>query len=93
MEQINLLIFNEAHYTKKGHAYTRIVNDFYLSQDRGGRRPRIFSIIVSPINIRVRDDVVEKSKELKALLDCRIATTLDIFLLRSTVSRPTEQII
>lgn len=89
--QINLLIFDEAHHAKKGHGYARIIKDFYLHQASGNRRPRIFGMTASPIDVRVRDDVVEKARELEALLDCHIATTSDLALLRSNVTRPTEQ--
>lgn len=93
IEQINLLVFDEAHHAKKGHAYARIIKDFYLHQSQGDRRPRIFGMTASPIDVRVRDDVVEKAKELEALLDCQIATTSDLALLRATVSRPAEQVL
>ncbi len=29
MEQINLLIFDEAHHAKKDHPYARIIKEFY----------------------------------------------------------------
>ena len=62
IEQINLLIFDEAHHAKKGHAYARIIKDFYLSQPDPRRRPRIFGMTASPVDVEAGDDLPEKAK-------------------------------
>lgn len=53
MRQINLLIFDEAHHAKKGHAYAQIINDFYLHDVDEQSRPRIFGMTASPVDARV----------------------------------------
>ncbi|KAF2396627.1 dicer-like protein 1 [Trichodelitschia bisporula] len=72
MDQINLLIFDEAHHAKKEHPYARLIRDFYLPADPS-TRPRIFGMTASPVDAKV--DVVEAARELEQLLDSRIATT------------------
>lgn len=53
MRQINLLVFDEAHHAKKGHAYAQIIKDFYLTQADEHSRPRIFGMTASPVDARV----------------------------------------
>lgn len=53
MRQINLLIFDEAHHAKKGHAYAQIIKDFYLPDSKGPSRPRIFGMTASPVDAKV----------------------------------------
>jgi endoribonuclease Dicer len=72
MKQINLLIFDEAHHTKKNHDYAKIIKNFYLPE-KSGDRPRIFGMTASPID--AREDVEEAASRLEALLHCQIATT------------------
>ena len=50
IEEINLLIFDEAHHAKKGHPYARIIKDYYLAQSDPARRPKIFSMTASPVD-------------------------------------------
>lgn len=50
IEEINLLIFDEAHHTKKGHPYARIIKDYYLAQSDPSLRPRIFGMTASPVD-------------------------------------------
>ena len=90
ISQINLLIFDEAHHAKKNHAYARIIKDFYLAEEDPTKRPRIFGMTASPVDAKV--DVVQAAKELEALLHCQIATTADLSLLKSSISRPVERI-
>ncbi|KAI9794454.1 MAG: Dicer-like protein 1 [Peltula sp. TS41687] len=90
MEQVNLLIFDEAHHAKKDHAYARIMREFYLTDIDPQKRPRIFGMTASPVDAKV--DVVKAAKELETLLHCQIATTFDLALLRRTVHRPDEQV-
>ncbi|ODH44998.1 dicer-like protein 1 [Paracoccidioides brasiliensis] len=89
MEQINLLIFDEAHHTKKDHPYARIVKDFYLQMTESQHRPKIFGMTASPVDAKV--DVVTAVKSLEMLLDSQIATASNLDALRQSVARPTEQ--
>lgn len=56
MEQINLLIFDEAHHAKGDSPYAKIMDDFYPQPlQLGGHkqpRPRIFGMTASPIDAR-----------------------------------------
>lgn len=49
MEEINLLVFDEAHHAKKGHPYARIIKDYYL-QTEPSFRPKIFGMTASPVD-------------------------------------------
>ncbi|KAJ9253860.1 hypothetical protein DTO027B5_7245 [Paecilomyces variotii] len=89
MDQINLLIFDEAHHTKKDHPYARIIKDSYL-REQPSNRPRIFGMTASPID--AKGDIAKAATMLETLLDSRIATTSNLTLLRQTVSRPTEEV-
>lgn len=90
IEQINLLIFDEAHHAKKNHPYARIVRDFYLAQEDKAKRPKIFGMTASPIDVKA-DDFHIAAAELETLLQCQIATTSDLSLLQKFVFRPVER--
>ncbi|KAB8229093.1 putative RNA helicase/RNAse III [Aspergillus alliaceus] len=89
IDQINLLIFDEAHHTKKDHPYARIIRESYLKADPT-ERPRIFGMTASPID--TKGDIVESATNLETLLDSKIATTSKLTLLRQVVRRPIEQV-
>lgn len=76
--QINLLVFDEAHHTKKNHAYARIIKDYYLAETDKSQRPRVFGMTASPVDAKV--DVDEAALELESLLHSRIATAQDMSL-------------
>ncbi|KAL8931051.1 MAG: hypothetical protein Q9208_000153 [Pyrenodesmia sp. 3 TL-2023] len=90
IDQINLLIFDEAHHAKKNHAYARIIKDFYVTEHDRSKRPRVFGMTASPVD--VRSDFTQAAKDLETMLHCQIATTADLALLRTSVSRPNESI-
>ncbi|CAL8578554.1 Dicer-like protein 1, variant 3 [Xanthoria parietina] len=90
MDQINLLIFDEAHHAKKNHPYARIIKDYYIAEDEETKRPRVFGMTASPVD--VRSDFGRSAKELEVMLHCQIATTADLALLRTSVSRPMESV-
>ncbi|PGH36988.1 endoribonuclease Dicer [[Emmonsia] crescens] len=90
MQQINLLIFDEAHHAKKDHPYARILKDFYLQRTEVQNRPKIFGMTASPVDAKV--DVVKAATTLETLLDSQIATASDLNALRQAIARPTEQI-
>ncbi|ORY62880.1 RNase3 domain-containing protein [Pseudomassariella vexata] len=76
MDQINLLIFDEAHHTKKNHPYARIIKDFYAKvEEDGHRRPRIFGMTASPIDAKT--DLATAAAQLEGLLQSEIATVAD----------------
>lgn len=92
IDQINLLIFDEAHHTKKNHPYSRIIKDHYApGKELGLRTPRIFGMTASPVDAII--DVRKAALELEGLLHSRIATTTDPDALRRTVGRPKKEII
>ncbi|KAJ5279403.1 hypothetical protein N7478_004775 [Penicillium angulare] len=89
MSGINLLIFDEAHHTKKEHPYARIIRDSYLKEDIS-TRPKVFGMTASPIDAKV--NISEAARELELLLDSQIATTSNLSALRQIVRKPTEEI-
>ena len=88
IDQINLLIFDEAHHAKKNHAYARLIKDYYLHEPDAERRPRVFGMTASPVDAKV--DIKEAAQELERLLHCKIATTSDVTLVANSISRPEE---
>ncbi|KEQ88133.1 dicer-like protein 1 [Aureobasidium pullulans EXF-150] len=91
MRQINLLVFDEAHHAKKGHAYAQIIKDFYLTDVDEGARPRIFGMTASPVDARV--DVRQAARDLENILNSKIATARDLALLQNAVTKPDEKIL
>ncbi|KAI9756900.1 MAG: hypothetical protein M4579_003654 [Chaenotheca gracillima] len=90
IDQINLLIFDEAHHAKKEHAYARIIKDFYIPDADKSERPKIFGMTASPAD--AKGDVAEAAKQLERMLHSQIATTSNLSLLQKSIHRPTEQI-
>ncbi|KAL3420341.1 RNase3 domain protein [Phlyctema vagabunda] len=90
MEQINILIFDEAHHAKKNHSYARIIKDFYYSMSKDAVRPKVFGMTASPVDARV--DVKKAAAELEALLHCEIATAADTSLLQYSARTQMEQL-
>ncbi|KAF2143652.1 uncharacterized protein K452DRAFT_296653 [Aplosporella prunicola CBS 121167] len=90
IDQINLLIFDEAHHAKKNHSYARIIKDYYLTQSDESKRPKVFGMTASPVDAKV--DVLQAARELEMLLHSRIATTANLDDLRKTISRPMENV-
>ena len=86
IDEINLLIFDEAHHAKKQHPFACIIKDYYIPADQSVR-PRIFSMTASPVD--ARSDVVETARNLETLLHSQIATTADSSLLKHC-PRPEE---
>jgi endoribonuclease Dicer len=76
MHKINLLVFDEAHHTKKNHAYARVIKDFYLAEPTLNTRPKIFGMTASPVDSKT--DVRQAASELETLLHSRIATATDL---------------
>ncbi|KAL8802977.1 MAG: hypothetical protein Q9182_003465 [Xanthomendoza sp. 2 TL-2023] len=89
--QINLLIFDEAHHAKKGHPYASIIRESYITEEDPAKRPKIFGMTASPVD--VRSDFGQAAKELEVMLHSQIATAADLALLRTSVSRPDEGVL
>ncbi|KAK2746364.1 Dicer-like protein 1 [Myotisia sp. PD_48] len=87
IDQINLLIFDEAHHAKKGHPYAKILKDFYMRPS--GIKPKIFGMTASPVDAKV--DVFTAAKNLETMLDAHIATASNLSMLQHSVSRPVEE--
>ncbi|OCL05832.1 dicer-like protein 1 [Glonium stellatum] len=91
IEQINLLIFDEAHHAKKNHSYARIIKDFYLPHADPSKRPRIFGMTASPVDAKIK--IKQAARELETLLNCKITTTSESSLVRNNISRPSEDVV
>ncbi|CAK7565274.1 MAG: Dicer-like protein 1 [Sporothrix epigloea] len=90
MDQINLLIFDEAHHTKKNHPYARVMKDFYQDNGvkNGYRLPKVFGMTASPVDART--DVTQAAQELEALLHSEIASVAPSTLL-DDISKPKKE--
>lgn len=72
MDQISLLIFDEAHHAKGNHPYAVIIQQFYTPL-KSSLRPRIFGMTASPVD--AKEDVHLAAMGLEDMLQSRIATT------------------
>ncbi|KAH7398246.1 endoribonuclease dcr-1 [Pyrenochaeta sp. MPI-SDFR-AT-0127] len=90
----NLLIFDEAHHAKSNHPYARLMKDFYTHELDISKRPRIFGMTASPVDVRgfSSDHIREAASDLEKLLHARIATTTDSTLASNSISRPDEEV-
>lgn len=91
MDQINLLIFDEAHHTKKNHPYARIIKDFYVEVDEEEKRPRILGMTASPVDALIDPRVA--AAQLEALLHSQIATPADPAAVQHSARRATREMI
>lgn len=80
INQINLLVFDEAHHTKKNHPYSRIMKNHYRQAQEP--RPRILGLTASPVDAQTRD-VRAVAMELEQVLCSEIATVSDEVLMES----------
>ena len=59
MEQIALIVFDEAHHCVRGHPANKIMQNFYHAEKEGhGKRPHILGLTASPV-VRKRGDGLE----------------------------------
>lgn len=89
MQEINLLILDEAHHTKKNHVYARIMRDFYKTTNFANR-PKIFGTTASPVDAKV--DAIRAARDLEMMLHSKIATVKDFAALSQIVCPPEEPI-
>lgn len=90
MDQISLLIFDEAHHTKKDHPYARIIKNFYI-EEKLERKPRILGLTASPVDARVEPR--RAAAELEALLHSQIATAADPASIQHTICKPKAELV
>ncbi|KAL9108458.1 MAG: hypothetical protein Q9227_006792 [Pyrenula ochraceoflavens] len=86
MQNVSLLIFDEAHHCHDNHPYARIMKDHYLNCPM---KPRIFGMTASPVNAKT--DLAQATIRLETLLNARIATTTTLSL-DEHVPRPEEKL-
>jgi endoribonuclease Dicer len=91
MEQINLLVFDEAHHTKKNHPYARIIKDFYATVEDEKMRPRILGMTASPVDAHIDPKIA--AAELEGLLHSQIATISDPAALQHSSTKLKEEIL
>lgn len=94
ISRMNLLIFDEAHHAKSNHPYALIMKDYYAHEHDLSKRPRIFGMTASPVDVKglSAEHVRGAARELEALLQSRIATTSDRMLAANSVTRPQEEV-
>ncbi|KAF1943056.1 endoribonuclease dcr-1 [Clathrospora elynae] len=94
MAQVNLLIFDEAHHAKSNHPYARLMKDYYIQEPDFSKRPRIFGMTASPVDVKglSPDHIKEAASDLEKLLHSRIATTSDSTLASNSMSQPREEV-
>lgn len=90
MKQINLIVFDEAHHTKKNHPYARIIKDFYASAEDADK-PRILGMTASPVDAHVDPKIA--AAELEGLLHSQIATVSDPTALQNSTSMPKNEMV
>lgn len=91
MEQINLLVFDEAHHTKKNHPYARIIKDFYATVENEKMRPRILGMTASPVDAQIDPKIA--AAELEGLLHSQIATISDPAALQHSATKLKKEIL
>jgi endoribonuclease Dicer len=95
LSEISLLIFDEAHHAKAHHSYARIMRDYYEHESDVSKRPRIFGMTASPIDMRglSADHIKDAATRLEKLLHSKIATISEQTLALNNISRPTEEVL
>lgn len=95
MARINLLILDESHHAKGNHPYARVMKDFYECEPDLTKRPRIFGMTASPVDVRGEsaEHVRQTARELEALLHSKIATTSNELLASNHITKPEEGLI
>lgn len=93
MDQINLLIFDEAHHAKKNHPYARIIKDFYPTSRgcKASKLPRVFGMTASPVDART--NVAQAALELETLLHSEIATIAETGQILDAAKPKTERVV
>lgn len=74
MDQICLLIFDEAHHCKKNDPYAKIIRGHY--NNATARRPRIFGMTASPVDSN--GNIEQVVRDLEFMLQSKIVTTTNL---------------
>ncbi|KAH6614300.1 hypothetical protein C7974DRAFT_368601 [Boeremia exigua] len=92
--QINLLIFDEAHHAKDNHPYARIMKDYYSQEVDFSKRPRLFGMTASPVDVGGLKPgvVVEAAATLEKMMYSKIVTISEEALAANNISRPDEHV-
>ena len=94
LAQINLIIFDEAHHAKGDHPYARLMKDYFVQELDIAKRPRIFGMTASPVDVRglSSNHIKEAARDLEKLLHAKIVTTSEGTLAANSISRPNEEV-
>jgi len=94
MSRINLLILDESHHAKGSHSYARVMREFYDCEPDLSKRPRIFGMTASPVDVRGQsaEHVRQTARELETLLHSKIATTSNELLASNHITKPEEEL-
>jgi endoribonuclease Dicer len=62
MNEIDLLILDEAHHTNQEHLYNLVMTDFFYADYQVGisKRPRILALTASPIKQKIDNEKIYK---------------------------------
>lgn len=67
MEQIDLLILDEAHHTNQEHLYNLVMTDFFYAgydpnnpNPKASKRPKILALTASPIKQKIESNKIYK---------------------------------
>jgi endoribonuclease Dicer len=82
MSQINLMVFDEAHHTKKSHPFAIIIKRHYRREPDHAQRPKILGLTASPVDTKTNFPK-EAAAELEDMMDSEIATVSDQVLSQS----------
>lgn len=95
MARINLLVFDEAHHAKGNHPYARIMKDYYVRELDNSKRPRIFGMTASPVDVRGQTvyHLQDMARELERLLHAKIATATESMLASNNITKPDEEVV
>ncbi|KAK9823040.1 hypothetical protein WJX81_002311 [Elliptochloris bilobata] len=96
LEEVNLLIFDEAHHAKKNHPYNCIMQEFYFDRRVRGLRPHIFGMTASPLDTKVGQNASAVSaffRELEANLNARVLTVMDRDSVEAVAPSPREIVV
>ncbi|GAA6001448.1 uncharacterized protein JCM10292_006259 [Rhodotorula paludigena] len=87
MDQIALLVFDEAHHAKSNHPFASILRDFY-HRSPAHKRPRILGLTASPLE---GSEGMDEARKLERLFDAKLVTAPPETQaeLRAMVAKPT----
>lgn len=72
IEDLNLIVFDEAHHADATHPYSRIMKDYYFKTP-SHKRPKIFGMTASPMKTAT-NHYQSAARELEGTLDAKIFT-------------------